>query len=75
MKIKKVVTTYFYNPNYAYFLASLVLLILLPPFIFKSFLGILSFKIIYGIVLFLGSFHITQNLKQLLLSVILSALV
>ena len=72
MNLKRLFNSYFHNPNYLYFLISLILLILLPPFIYASAVGKLSFEIIYGTTLVLGSIHITRNYWEFSLSLLLS---
>lgn len=75
MYFKKLFENYFHNPNYLYFLISLLLLIILPPFIYTSNLGKFSFEVIYAATLILGSIHITRNYWELFSSMILSTIV
>ena len=72
MSFKRLFNRYFHNPNYLYFLISLFLLIILPPFIYTSSIGKFSFEIIYGVTLILGSIHITRNYWELFSSLLLS---
>ncbi|MEL7122678.1 MAG: ion channel [Bacteroidota bacterium] len=66
---------HFYNPNYLYFLISLVLLILVPPFASLSVSGQLIFKLTFALVLLMGSFYVSTSYIEMFIAMVLSTFI
>lgn len=56
---------HFHHPNYLFFLISLLLLILVPPFADLSASGRLAFEVSYGIVLLAGSIYVATSFTEM----------
>ncbi len=65
---------HYHQPNYLYFLLSLVLLILLPPFAELLEVGELLVQITFGVVVFMSVLYTTTSTKETVLYFILGAL-
>lgn len=71
-RLRKVLHHHFHHPNYLYFLISLVLLIMVPPFAALSASGWLVFVIAFALVLFMGSLYVTKTFAELTCTLLLS---
>lgn len=65
---------HFHHPNYLIFLISLVLLILAPPLASLLNGALVMFKVLFGVVIFVGTFYLSRSLRELTLMLGLGAL-
>ena len=73
-RLKKYLRYHFHHPNYFYFMVSLVLLIIVPPFSTLSESRSLLLNLSFGLVILMGVYYTTANFKQFILFSILGAI-
>lgn len=69
--IKEYLRHHFHHPNYLYFMVSLILLILIPPFSELIDSRSLLLNASFGLVLLMGIFYTTANFRQFIIFSIL----
>ena len=72
--LKKYLRHHFHHPNYFYFMVSLILLIMVPPFSELIESKDLFLNLSFGLVIFMGIFYTTPNLRQFTLLSILGVI-
>ncbi len=73
--LRELLRHHFYNPNYLYFLISLVCLILAPPLASITTSGRLIFQIAFALVLLMGSVYVSTSFWEMIFTLILSAFI
>lgn len=65
--LKKYLRYHFHHPNYFYFMVSLLLMIIVPPFSLLLESRDLLLNLSFGLVILMGVFYTTTNFKQFIL--------